>query len=103
MPSQWSESAKRRGWGLWLFSGGTASVFGHCDNNCPRRDEFIQTAPKKAWRNKPLPEPPKGGMTDENAMQNVCRNRSFNKFRPTEPINSANVSTMWNVRWVRIC
>ena len=60
IPSQWNESAKRRGWGLWLFSGGTASIFGHCDNNCPRRAEFIQTAPKKAWRNEPRPEPPKG-------------------------------------------
>jgi len=48
MPNQWHESVKRRGWGMWVFSGGSASVFGHCNHDCPRRTEFIRTAPKKA-------------------------------------------------------
>lgn len=50
VPEQWHESAKQRGWGLWVFSGGSASVFGYCDNDCPRKNEFIQTAPQKQWR-----------------------------------------------------
>ena len=50
MPEHWHESVKQRGWGLWVFSGGSASVFGHCDNDCPRKKEFIRTAPKKQWR-----------------------------------------------------
>ena len=52
VPEQWHESAKQRGWGLWVFSGGSASVFGYCDNDCPRKNEFIRTAPKKQWRTK---------------------------------------------------
>jgi len=51
MPAQWSDGAKRRGWGMWIFSGGTAEVFGHCRyTDCPRRNEFLRTAPRKEIR-----------------------------------------------------
>lgn len=51
MPEQWSDGAKQRGWGMWIFSGGSASVFGHCDyRNCPLKNWFLQTAPRKEIR-----------------------------------------------------
>jgi hypothetical protein len=44
-PEHWSEGAKRRGWGMWVFSGGSASVFGHCElASCPRLTEFMRWA-----------------------------------------------------------
>lgn len=52
-PEQWHESAKQRGWGLWVFSGGNPSVYGACEfRDCPMLDFFIRTAPRKAWRGK---------------------------------------------------
>lgn len=51
MPEHWHEDVKRRGWGIWIFSGGCASVFGHCEYyNCPRKKWFLQTAPRKEIR-----------------------------------------------------
>lgn len=50
MPEHWHEDVKKRGWGIWIFSGGSASVFGYCDANCPRKNEFLRTAPYKGIR-----------------------------------------------------
>lgn len=60
MPEHWAESVKERGWGLWIFSGGTAEVFGHCDGNCPLRNFFLRTAPYKYLRELAAPE---GGLS----------------------------------------
>lgn len=50
-PEHWPDAAKNRGWGLWVFSGGSPSVYGACEyRNCPMMDFFIKTAPKKEWR-----------------------------------------------------
>ena len=49
-PAQWSEGAKRQGWGLWVMSGGSPSVFGHCDQDCPMRGFWAKTAPTKRLR-----------------------------------------------------
>jgi hypothetical protein len=51
MPEHWHEDVKRRGWGIWVFSGGSVSVFGHCTlDDCPRKNEFLRTAPNKKIR-----------------------------------------------------
>ena len=50
-PEHWAQSAKDRGWGLWVYSGGSPSVYAPCDiSDCPRKEFFIRTAPIKAWR-----------------------------------------------------
>lgn len=51
MPEHWHADAKRRGWGMWIFSGGTAEVFGHCSYaDCPMRNSFLRHAPQKHIR-----------------------------------------------------
>lgn len=51
MPEHWSKEVKQRGWGIWIFSGGSPSVFGHCQkNDCPMMRFFIKSAPRKKWR-----------------------------------------------------
>ena len=57
MPEHWHKDAKARGWGMWIFSGGTAAVFGHCDSDCPLRNFFLRTAPYKHLRKLAAPEP----------------------------------------------
>jgi len=50
-PEQWSDSAKKSGWGRWVFSGGSPSVFGVCQlNECPKREFFLRHAPYKHIR-----------------------------------------------------
>jgi len=49
-PEQWSDGAKSHGWGLWVMSGGSPSVFGHCDQDCPMREFWVRTAPTKRLR-----------------------------------------------------
>lgn len=57
MPAHWSDSAKNRGWGIWIMSGGTADVFGHCNADCPLRNFFLRSAPYKHLRELAAPEP----------------------------------------------
>ena len=49
-PAHWAEGAKAQGWGLWVMSGGSPSVFGHCDQECPMREFWARTAPTKRLR-----------------------------------------------------
>lgn len=51
MPEHWPESVKKRGWGIWIFSGGTAEVFGFCSlKDCPKREFFLRSSPYKHIR-----------------------------------------------------
>jgi len=51
MPEHWPDDVKNRGYGIWLYSGGTAEVFGHCSYaDCPRRNGFLRQAPWKHLR-----------------------------------------------------
>jgi hypothetical protein len=53
-PEQWCEGAKKHGWAMWVYSGGSPSVFGVCDyQDCPMTNFYIRNAPKKAWRGLP--------------------------------------------------
>ena len=48
MPEHWSKEVKKRGWGIWVYSGGDPSVFGFCNlNDCPLMEFFKRTAPNK--------------------------------------------------------
>ena len=58
IPKQWSEGAKKAGWGRWIFSGGPVSVFGACEShNCPKINFFLRHAPYKHLRNMALDSP----------------------------------------------
>jgi len=37
-PSHWSEAAKERSV-RWILSGGSCLVFGHCDAQCPAKEQ----------------------------------------------------------------
>ena len=51
LPEHWNEAAKKRGWGRWIYSGGSASVFGHCVySDCPLKEFFLRHAPLKSIR-----------------------------------------------------
>lgn len=57
MPAHWADSVKKRGWGIWIMSGGTAEVFGYCNAECPLRNFFLRSAPYKHLRELAAPEP----------------------------------------------
>ena len=46
------KDVKKRGWGIWIYSGGSPSAFAPCEAPCPLYGFFIRTAPRKEWRTK---------------------------------------------------